>query len=71
MTNCAVSEKEATSWISSGKKSFGKITGGWVDKMSVYFTFPSNVKTCKAVYNFEIKKDGAIYHTDKLEFNIT
>jgi hypothetical protein len=57
------------SFITNGQKSFGKITGGWVDKMSVYFEFPSNVN-CVAVYDFKVLKDGDVYYTNQLEFNI-
>lgn len=66
---CNVSEEEATSWIKSGQKSFGKINGDWIDKMSVYFEFPLDVK-CRAIYDFKILKDGEVYYIDILEFNI-
>ncbi len=69
LTNCKVSQKEATSWIVTGVKSFGKISRGWIDKMSVYFEFPRDIN-CKAIYNFVILKDGQEYYSDKLEFNI-
>ncbi len=69
LTNCNVTKVQASSWIVTGQKSFGKITGGWIDKMSVYFKFPENV-FCKAIYDFKITKDEASYFEDKLTFNI-
>jgi hypothetical protein len=53
-----------------GFKSFGKVPKGWIDKMSVYFIFKDVPRSCVAKYNFEIRKDGEIYSTKQLTFNL-
>jgi hypothetical protein len=68
--SCGVSVVEGQSWIERGWMSWGKIPKGWVDHMTVYFAFPENAPLCNVKYNFEIRKDGAVYDTKVLEFNI-
>jgi len=68
--SCGVSVDVGQSWIERGWRSWGKIPKGWVDHMTVYFAFPENAPLCNVKYNFEIRKDGAIYDTKQIEFNI-
>ena len=68
--SCGVSVGVGQSWIERGWRSWGKIPKGWVDHMTVYFSFPENIEPCSMKYNFEIRKDGIVYGTKVLEFNI-
>ncbi|MFH0808613.1 MAG: hypothetical protein V1888_03285 [archaeon] len=68
--NCGVSVAEAQGWIERGWMSFGKIPKGWVDHMTVYFSFPDDAPLCNVKYNFEIRKDGVVYDRKVVEFNI-
>ncbi|MCK5321361.1 hypothetical protein KAJ38_02180 [Candidatus Pacearchaeota archaeon] len=68
--NCGVSVNIGQSWIERGWTSWGKIPKGWVDHMTVYFSFPEDAPQCNVKYNFEIKKDNKIYDTKQIEFNI-
>ena len=68
--NCGVSEAVAQKWIERGWTSFGKIPQGWVDCMTIYFAFPSDIELCNVKYNFVIMKDGILYDTKSVEFNI-
>ncbi|MEA3248606.1 MAG: hypothetical protein U9Q73_02775 [Nanoarchaeota archaeon] len=68
--NCGVSVVEAQKWIERGGSSWGKMAHGWVDHMTIYFSFPADIEPCNVKYNFEIKKDNEIYDTKQIEFNI-
>lgn len=68
--NCGVSEKVAQGWIERGWTSFGKIPKGWIDHMTVYFAFPNDTPVCNLKYNFVINKDGILYDSKTVEFNI-
>ena len=68
--SCQVSGEEALSWIAFGQNSFGKIPKGWVDKLTVFFKFPSDIGPCTAIYNFNLRKDNKFYASQKIEFNI-
>lgn len=68
--SCGVSKEVAQGWIEKNWKSFGKIPQGWVDHMTVYFAFPNDAPTCNVKYNFRITKDGVLYDTKQIEFNI-
>ncbi|MBS3087801.1 hypothetical protein J4226_04370 [Candidatus Pacearchaeota archaeon] len=75
--NCGVSAKVAQGWIERGMASTGMISGRWrqdwnewYDAMTIYFAFPSDVKTCNIKYNFVITKDGVAYDSRVLEFNL-
>ena len=68
--NCGVSEEVAQGWIERGWGSWGKIPKGWVDCMTVYFAFPSDIEPCSVRYNFEIRKDGILYDSESVLFNV-
>ncbi|MFH1237928.1 MAG: hypothetical protein ABIH79_02205 [archaeon] len=68
--SCRVSVEVAQSWIERGWMSWGKIPQGWVDHMTVYFSFPADIEPCNVKYNFLITKDGAKYDSKVLEFNL-
>lgn len=68
--NCGVSVSVGQSWIERGWRSWGKIPQGWIDHMTVYFSFPNDAPLCNIKYNFEIRKDGVVYDTKVVEFNI-
>jgi len=68
--DCGVGLDVAQSWIERGWMSWGKIPKGWVDYMTVYFSFPLDVEPCNVKYNFEIRKDGVVYGTKVVGFNI-
>lgn len=68
---CNVSIETAQSWIERGWGSSGKIPRGWVDAMTIYFAFPKNIQSpCNVRYNFIIEKDGILYDSKQLEFNL-
>ncbi len=68
---CNVSTAVAQSWIERGWTSFGKISKGWVDAMTIYFAFPASIKSpCALKYNFVITKDGNYYDSRQLDFNV-
>ncbi len=68
--NCGVSEEVAQGWIERGWGSWGKIPKGWVDCMTVYFAFPSDIEPCSVRYNFEIRKNGVFYDSESVLFNV-
>ncbi len=75
--DCGVSVSEAQSWIERGWASSGMISGqwredwnDWYDAMTVYFSFPLDIKSCNVKYNFVITRDGAAYDSRILEFNL-
>jgi len=69
LENCQVTAEEVNKWITN-KRSFGKVPKGWVDHMTVYFEFPENIPACNARFNFKITKDGSLYDTKQIEFNL-
>jgi len=68
--NCGVDVDVAQAWIERGWRSWGKVPKGWVDHMTVYFSFPADIEPCNVKYNFEIRRDGIVYDTKVLEFNL-
>jgi len=68
--DCGVGLDVVQGWIERGWMSWGKIPKGWVDHMTVYFSFPLDVEPCSVRYNFEIRKDGVVYGTKVVEFNL-
>ncbi len=68
--NCGITATEAKTWIERGWTSFGKIPKGWIDHMTVYFSFPEDAPSCNIKYNFIITKDKTFYDSKTLEFNI-
>ena len=77
-SGCGVSVVEAQSWIERGQSSSGMISGQWRedwnewhDAMTIYFAFPSDVQSpCNVKYNYKITKDGQVYDSRQLEFNV-
>lgn len=69
INSCEVSVEEAQGWIEHGRRSWGKIPEGWIDHMTIYFSFPSDI-SCNVKYNFMAWKDGEFYDSKILEFNI-
>ena len=68
--DCGVGLDVVQGWIERGWMSWGKIPEGWVDHMTVYFSFPSGVSGCSVRYDFEVRKDGVFYDAKVLEFNL-
>ena len=69
-TNCSVGLDVAQGWIERGWMSWGKIGEGWIDHMTVYFSFPSDVEACSVTYDFVIVKDGVLYDSKSVLFNL-
>lgn len=78
MEGCGVSVSDAQDWIERGQSSTGVISGQWredwnewYDTMTIYFAFPEDVQSpCNVKYNYEITKDGHVYDSRQLEFNV-
>ena len=70
VSDCGVSVEKAQKWIERGWKSWGKIPKGWIDHMTVYFVFPTDIEPCTVKYNFAISKDGKPYDSKVLVFNL-
>ncbi|NPE26835.1 hypothetical protein HNV12_02420 [Methanococcoides sp. SA1] len=68
--SCDVNVEDAQAWIERGQYSWGKMAYGWVDHVTVYFSFPADIEPCKVKYNFVLKRDGAVWDTKTLEFNL-
>ena len=68
--DCGVGVGEAQGWIEMGSYSWGKMAHGWVDHLPVYFSFPSDVEPCVVRYDFEVLRDGVIYDSETVEFNL-
>jgi len=75
--DCGVGLDVAQSWIESGWASQGMIAGQWRedwnewhDAMTVRFAFPDDVGDCSVAYDFVITKDGSLYDSRVLVFNL-
>lgn len=68
--DCGVGLDVAQGWIERGGRSWGKIPQGWIDHMTIYFSFPDDVEACSVAYDFVIWKDGVLYGSERLEFNL-
>jgi hypothetical protein len=75
--DCRVSASEAQLWIERGWKSSGIIGGQWredwnewYDAMTIYFSFPEDIEACSIRYDFVILKDGVLYDSRSLDFNL-
>lgn len=68
--NCGVSVVEAQKWIERGWSSWGKMAQGWVDHMTIYFSFPLDIEPCTIQYNFVITKDDAAYDSKSVLINL-
>lgn len=68
--DCEVGLDVVQSWIEMGWMSFGKIGEGWIDHMTVYFSFPSDVDACSVRYDFVVTKDGVFYDSKSVLFNL-
>jgi hypothetical protein len=68
--DCGVSVVEAQKWIERGWSSWGKMAHGWVDHMTIYFSFPSDIEPCSVAYDFVVMKDGVAYDSKKVLFNL-
>ena len=75
--DCGVGLDVAQSWIERGWSSNGIIGGQWredwnewFDAMTIYFSFPADAPTCSVSYDFVITRDGALYDSRTLVFNL-
>ena len=68
--DCGVGLDVAQGWIERGWTSWGKIGEGWIDHMTVYFSFPADVEPCSVTYDFVVLKDGIAYDSKSILFNL-
>jgi len=70
-SNCGINEKEALSWISTGRSSQINIAPGDFKGWVVRFEIPETAPLCTLRYNINVKADSEFYDAESFDVKIT